>query len=198
MKEEWREVLPNIEVSSLGRVRSKTHISVFYNKKIKKEIRRRSPAHLRRLVTGGSGYKQIEVHKKKYSVHRLVALAFIPNPKNKKVVNHLDGDKANNIVSNLEWVTPSENDLHAFRIGLRSNKKEKHPQFGKYIINKTIKKAMKFSGELNHHAKLNEREVREIRNLAGKITQADIASKYNITARMVSAIIRRTSWAHIE
>lgn len=52
------------------------------------------------------------------SVHRLVALAFIPNPDGKPEVNHIDGNKANNTASNLEWVTSSGNKLHAYATGL--------------------------------------------------------------------------------
>ena len=70
-----------------------------------------------------NGYKSLTLnilgHYKQYSVHRLVAMAWIPNPKNKPQVNHIDGNKLNNRVDNLEWNTASENIKHAIRIKLR-------------------------------------------------------------------------------
>jgi hypothetical protein len=69
------------------------------------------------------GYYSITLRKnkqsKKIKIHRLVACAFLPNTENKKQVNHIDGNKKNNHVSNLEWCTASENNKHAWQYGLR-------------------------------------------------------------------------------
>lgn len=68
------------------------------------------------------GYEKIILTKNNkstlFSVHRLVALHFVPNPHNKAFVNHKDGNKLNNHASNLEWVTKSENTYHAYETGL--------------------------------------------------------------------------------
>ena len=71
-----------------------------------------------------NGYSRVKLYKnaqpKTFSVHRLVADAFIPNKQQKDQVNHIDGNKANNTVENLEWVTQSENQIHAFQHGLNT------------------------------------------------------------------------------
>lgn len=73
--------------------------------------------------TSQNGYVRVELWQcgqgKKYLVHRLLAQAFIPNPENKHQVNHIDGNPQNNTISNLEWVTQSENQIHAYRTGLQ-------------------------------------------------------------------------------
>lgn len=69
------------------------------------------------------GYKRVTLYspiKKRFFVHHLVAKHFCDGYKDGLVVNHKDGNKLNNCAENLEWVTRSENDLHAFKLGLRS------------------------------------------------------------------------------
>lgn len=65
------------------------------------------------------GYRTSYVHGKNRLLHVLVAETFVPNPDNKPWVNHEDGDKTNNRASNLTWSTPSENEYHAYRTGLK-------------------------------------------------------------------------------
>lgn len=77
----------------------------------------------------GNGYLHYKIRyngtRKTLKAHRLIALAFIPNPDNKPYINHIDGNKTNNNISNLEWVTAKENTRHAVALGLRPKQYKK-------------------------------------------------------------------------
>lgn len=113
------------QVSNLGRVRSLPR----WVKGKGKSIQLRDGFYLK--VDIAKGYERVTLFKnnnrKRVMVHRLVAQHFVDNPKNKPEVNHIDGNKRNNKLTNLEWVTSSENQLHAFKTGLqkptKSNKR---------------------------------------------------------------------------
>lgn len=113
--EEWKsikELDDKYEVSSLGNIRN-----VNTGKILNGDI-------------NNIGYKRIMAGGKHYFVHRLVAKYFVDGYEDGLVVNHKDGNKLNNIPNNLEWVTRSENDLHAFRLNLR----KPHPSEHRYKI----------------------------------------------------------------
>lgn len=119
MKNEiWKDVVGYeglYQVSSLGRVKS-------YARLVKcKSGYRKQPSKILTNCFDGSYYHVTlfrDSKRKMVLVHQIVAIAFIPNPQNKKTINHKDGNKLNNKVENLEWATYSENILHAFRTGL--------------------------------------------------------------------------------
>jgi len=83
----------------------------------------------RRLRPGaaGNGYLTVALYKKTYPIHKLMQLVFLPNAAGVLVINHRDGNKHNNHLDNLEAVTPSQNNQHAWDTGLRlpNKKKEK-------------------------------------------------------------------------
>lgn len=103
LKEIWADI-PNYEgeyqVSNYGRVKNLSKGRILKGHKTNR------------------GYIQVELHGKVLVVHRLVAQAFIPNPQDKPQVNHIDGNKTNNHINNLEWCTNGENQIHAYRLGL--------------------------------------------------------------------------------
>lgn len=107
MKERWRPAPnhPNYSVSSMGRVRNERSGQIL------------NP------YDDGRGYLRVKIDGRCERLHILVAVAFIPNPENKPIVNHKRGKKHDCRVSQLEWVTPSENTLHAYRTGLIKQKK---------------------------------------------------------------------------
>jgi hypothetical protein len=132
----------------------------------------------------GVGYLRVGIyvgdnkHKPVY-IHRLLAQSFIPNPNNKIEVNHIDGNTKNNDLSNLEWVTKSENALHAYKLGLSKPSPNK--------------------GEKNGNAILNQEKVIKIRTMfKNGIRQCEIVKEFGINKVLVSSIVRNKSWKHIK
>ena len=82
----------------------------------------KSGTSLKHFINIG-GYPSVSIAKKVVMVHRLLAIAFIPNPKNRPVVNHIDGNKLNFSLENLEWVTHGQNTIHAVDNGLHGASK---------------------------------------------------------------------------
>ena len=118
--EEWRDVVGYeglYQVSNMGRVKSLSRRIVY------KDGREYNyPSKVMKNQKVSTGYRSVTLYrvngKKQYYVHRLVAETFIPNPNNLSDVNHKDGCKTNNILSNLEWCSHSDNQKHAYKNGL--------------------------------------------------------------------------------
>ena len=143
MTEVWKDIVGYeglYQVSNLGRVKSLPKM-VGFRKQSEKQCA---------IFTDKRGYCKTNLYKnnthKQVYVHILVASAFLPNPANKPQVNHIDGDKSNNQIHNLEWCTAKENVIHAYRTGLKVGKKgEQHPMYGKKHNEETRKKLSELS-----------------------------------------------------
>ncbi len=113
---------------------------------------------------------------KRFLVHRLLFLNFVGDIPDGLQINHIDGVKTNNNLSNLELCTPLENTRHAWSLGL-------------------VKKKL---GEQTSLAKITETKVREIRKLFKLgLTQVEIAKKFNIHQTNVHYIISNKTWSHV-
>ena len=165
MREKWKviEGFSKYLISNTGRVKNIVELRdlKFYNSK---------------------GYSKIELvndsnQDKKVFVHRLVAINFIPNPSNKPQVNHIDGDKKNNRVENLEWCTQSENMKHAFKTGL----------------------SVSLKGEDAFNSKMTDDKVLLLREMyeSGEFLLRELAEEFNIGIASVWNIVNRNTWKHI-
>ncbi len=173
MKNEiWKNIkdFNNIyQVSNYGRIRG---INRLVNSKSNsyKVVK----GQLRVCIKGNCGYLRVSLSKnnynKYYSVHRLVAMAFIINDDNKSTVNHKDGNKLNNNLDNLEWMTKSENILHGLK-------------------NRLIP-----TGEKRKDSKLTLKNVKYIRN--SRENGAYLAKKFNVSQSLISRIKKFITWRY--
>ena len=123
MKELWKDIEEfegYYEVSNMGNVRSKDRY--FHNWRAKCKLKGKP----KKAWNHSRGYLMVDLYKDNKShkrfVHRLVAIAFIPNPNGYPNVNHIDNNGKNNLVSNLEWCTQAMNVEHARSLGLLKKK----------------------------------------------------------------------------
>lgn len=176
MKESWK-VIPgyeNYEASNLGTVRSKAKLvsHSWANVLVLRKGRILKP------TVGTCGYYHVGPNGETRLLHRLVALAWIPNPQNKRTVNHIDCNKLNNKIENLEWSTHQENITHAKGNGLRN------PAKGIQFVNRV---------------KLDEVSISVIRECFNNgYTHRAISDYFKISRSCITRIINRLSWAHVQ
>ena len=167
MNEIWKDINGYerlYQVSNFGRVKSFPRFGTIKRERILK-LHLSKYGYLSACLCKGN-------KKELKRVNRLVAFAFITNENNLLEVNHIDGNKLNNCVENLEWCTNSENKVHAYKIGLLSRK---------WIE--------------NCNAKLNMGKANEIRELCKKgISQKVIAEQYRISQQTISDIKNNKLW----
>lgn len=180
LKEEWKPVVGFeglYEVSDMGRVRSLDREIVDNSSGWHKQRSRKFQGKLLIPRNHTGGYVQyILGHSKYVYAHRLVAVMFISNPKMYQEINHKDGNKKNNIVSNLEWVSRQGNADHAWKNGL-----------------------IKSTPHKTRLVKLTPEIVTEIKKIhsIGLLNYTDIARKYKVSINAISRAIRGLTWKNI-
>lgn len=122
----------------------------------------------------GKGYLRVSIGKQLKFVHRLVAEKYIPNLNNLPQVNHKDGNKLNNCVDNLEWVSNKDNRTHALEKGLH------------------------LYGEKCSWSKLKEQDVIYILDNYPKMTIKDLALKFNVNRNTISHIVHHRTWKQLK
>jgi hypothetical protein len=176
--EVWKKVKGYEEiylVSNLGNVKSIDHY--INNNQNTKSLKK---GRVLKKFQSIKGYLQTSLSKetKRFNtgIHRVVAIAFIPNPENKPQVNHINGIKTDNRVENLEWCTNKENQIHAVKNGLCN------PNYG----------------EKHHNSKLTNEDVKKVRVLFKTgISNTELSRKYNISAVAMSNILKNKTYINI-
>ena len=178
MKEIFKDIVgyEDYQVSNKGRVISKKR-EVYFTHSVTKERHTRitEEKYLKIYYNNRTGYKFVQLYKDKKSknltIHRLVAITFINNNDNLPCVNHIDGNKHNNIVENLEWCTDEYNHEHATRTGLKPSR------------------------ERVGSSKLKSECVNSIRILLENGVTQDIISKaFNVSRSNISLIKSKKTW----
>ena len=156
MEEIWKDIKGyegRYMISNLGNVKS---LKYFHHNK-------------EALLVGGikHGYRQVILvkdYKNKYkNVHRLVAEAFIPNPLKKPQINHIDGNKLNNNVDNLEWCTQKEDQIHAYKNGLQKPIPTENNPYSKRVNQYDMNyKFIRKYNAVREAARINELNPRDI------------------------------------
>ncbi len=181
-QEIWKNVVnyeKYYQVSNLGNIRSLDRIV----KRNNRNYLRKGKILLKSINNLGYETIGLTINSKtiNYRVHRLVAEAFIINYSQLRCVNHLDGNKTNNSVSNLEWCSYSDNSKHAYHNKLNLSMK----------INRLSEK-----GELNPNSKLTQKEVNEIRDkyVPFKYSTKKLAEEYKVSQSCIKHILNNSSW----
>jgi len=168
--EVWKKIkgFENYEISNLGRVKRNECTIIYSNGQVSKyklkylKLEDSNPNKL-------GAYKRVTLcvnnKPKRFLVHRLVAVYFIPNTHNKKCVNHIDGNPSNNIISNLEWCTHQENEIHSYNVLGKINAVRKLNDEQINIIRSTYKKGIESNiKELSEKFKVNVKTIYNIIN----------------------------------
>ncbi|WP_172188879.1 NUMOD4 domain-containing protein [Lentilactobacillus kribbianus] len=160
--EVWKSINSMYQVSNMGRIRSNRRVFDYSNN---------SYTDWKLLIPGNNGKGYLYVHGDNQNrlgyVHRLVAEAFIENPKGLKEINHKDGDKSNNKSENLEWTDRKGNITHAYKKGLIG------------------------SGVKHWDSKLNIDDIQNIFHLSFKgITQREISKEIGVSQNTISDVLR--------
>lgn len=173
--ETWRQVVGFegiYEVSDNGNIRSVDRFVPNRKNKFNK-------GNNLKLKISNFGYARVGLcdgYSQKFRfVHRLVAFAFIPNPDNKPYINHIDGNKLNNCIENLEWVTAKENKDHASKNGFVAN------------------------GIRNTNCALTENQVRDIRDKYKKriYPSTRLSKEYSVSHSTILNIVKNKTWDHL-